>query len=1092
MNKQSYLNCRNQSCTTYSLSSPKKMLFKLPYCQNHGRLNVEFRDNWFARKEEIWPFLDKTLQRYLDQNLSLQKILVCIFHCDVDFVLLRKWIPLLIMNMGVRSLSLIFHWNRTSTTVFPRPLVVFQSESPKKTQFELQYYPNHGSISGTAVSMLSFVTIGSPEKKNFRPFSTRLYKGVRSINISFHKSSIFFHLPLVVFQSESLVELYLTRCDLNTLNSTDNVMLNNLQTLHLHYVVIKDEIFEKIISGCPLIENLKLSQCFGLKSIKLHKHHKIKGFCCSVNVPLIIEIEYSHSLESVRIQNYCSLDWFLPHNNMHFPHLKSLHMYKVQLSAETFDNFSSFFPCLSELILKSCDGLKEFRLLSSSIKRLTIIMDTRNRIKAFIDTPNILYFEYSGHGFLPSIKFATTSNEWTSEISVWYKLKRSDNDATSWFLKLNKLLKALSQSHISLNLFSSKYEKLHINNSYGGFYKPFVVELNLSRRLSPPSDPPSDPAILNCFFQICRPRYIHIDLSGNELVEFLCKLIPKEKGSYFWLQDLEEVSIEVWEIIEDGWHWVQVTSLPEPRKPRPPVRFRLTWREQLSMSTYKSRLSAMNKQSVIRREEDDDDGSEITIDRLSQLPQPILHSILSLLSQRDAIRTCVLSKSWRYLWHGRFSVELRELDRCFASKKEFWSFLDKTLQRYLDQNLSLQKLRLDIQYEVDLPDFELLQKWIPMVIMNMGVRSLNLIFNWNSADTIVFPLPLVVFQSESLVELHLQLCNLNTLKPTDSVMLNNLQTLRLHYVDITDEIFEKLISSCPLIKNLDLFMCNGLKSIFLHKHHNIKDFDCSVDDRIIIEIEDSHPLESVRIQNCTQDWVLRYKNTHFPHLKSLYLYKVLLPPETFNYFSSFYPCLNDLALIKCDGLKEFRLLSSSIKRLTIKIKTDPRNRIKAFIDTPNILYFEYSDDGFLPSIKFTTTSNEWKSQMTLWYKLKPSDKDDTSWFLKLNKLLKSLSQSHIITLKLIRSKDEKLHINHSFGGSYKPVVVKDLIFFGCFSPPSDIPILNRFFRICHPRFGRSEHRSLGHDGGQMALCPDNFAGTAQQKTDSLSIDMERA
>ncbi|KAL3634949.1 hypothetical protein CASFOL_022003 [Castilleja foliolosa] len=58
----------------------------------------------------------------------------------------------------------------------------------------------------------------------------------------------------------------------------------------------------------------------------------------------------------------------------------------------------------------------------------------------------------------------------------------------------------------------------------------------------------------------------------------MCNLIPKEKGSYSWLQDLEEVSIELREKIEDEWHWVQSTSLPEPPN-RPPIRFQLTWRE---------------------------------------------------------------------------------------------------------------------------------------------------------------------------------------------------------------------------------------------------------------------------------------------------------------------------------------------------------------------------------------------------------------------------------------------------------------------------------------------------------------------------------
>ncbi|KAL3634893.1 hypothetical protein CASFOL_021947 [Castilleja foliolosa] len=432
----------------------------------------------------------------------------------------------------------------------------------------------------------------------------------------------------------------------------------------------------------------------------------------------------------------------------------------------------------------------------------------------------------------------------------------------------------------------------------------------------------------------------------------------------------------------------------------------------------------MNKHLVKRRRRvDDDDGSAIAIDRLSQLPQPIWHSILSLLPQKDAVRTCVLSKSWRYLWHGRLNFEF--CDNCFARKKEFWSFLDKTLQRYLDQNLSLQKFIVDIRSVVD---FELLQKWIPMAITNMRVKSLNLILSGNS---IHFPLPLVVFQSESLVELHLHLCDLKILESTDNVMLKNLQTLRLNKVYITDKILEKIISSCPLIENLGLLSCIGLKSIKLHKHHNIKEFRCLVrDDQTIIEIENTHTLES-----------------------SLNLYSVQLPGDIFDNFSSFFPCLSELILHFCDGLKEFLLLSSSIKRLTIKTELTDTDRIKAFIDTPNIIYFEYSGDGFLPSIEFATTSNEWNSQITLCYKLEHSDSDAMSWFLELNKLLKALSQSHItLNLNLFHSKYPKLHIDDSYGNFIKPVVVEHLNLSGCFSSSSDPAIVNCFLRICRPRY----------------------------------------
>ncbi|CAO2144670.1 unnamed protein product [Urochloa humidicola] len=40
------------------------------------------------------------------------------------------------------------------------------------------------------------------------------------------------------------------------------------------------------------------------------------------------------------------------------------------------------------------------------------------------------------------------------------------------------------------------------------------------------------------------------------------------------------------------------------------------------------------------------------LDRLSALPDCILHVIMSFMKARQAVQTCVLSKRWRHLWHA--------------------------------------------------------------------------------------------------------------------------------------------------------------------------------------------------------------------------------------------------------------------------------------------------------------------------------------------------------------------------------------------------------------------------------------------------------
>ncbi|KAI3470092.1 hypothetical protein Pfo_026755 [Paulownia fortunei] len=296
-----------------------------------------------------------------------------------------------------------------------------------------------------------------------------------------------------------------------------------VKKFHLYILPKKD--FSEDNLKLPYIESMQVENCEGLRTIRVNKLHNLRHFTFSE--------KYRERNSSIVIKD--SANWFHDHK---FPNLKSLSLNWVQLSSKWFDNFSCNFPSLQQLFL----------------------LRKKKTIKAAIDAPNISYFEFSGD--LPqSISFTRTSIEWASNISLSFLLGL--DDASSWFFKLNELLKALSRSKISLDIFelpmNQHIEDLLLLDDGGDLYKPVVVEhLYLSGHSSNFS------AFLNGLFRICHPRNIgHLYCCANvhsewererkELTEFLCKILMGRENRNkefrpFWQQDLEEVSMETYDV----------------------------------------------------------------------------------------------------------------------------------------------------------------------------------------------------------------------------------------------------------------------------------------------------------------------------------------------------------------------------------------------------------------------------------------------------------------------------------------------------------------------------------------------------------------
>ncbi|GER40554.1 F-box/RNI-like superfamily protein [Striga asiatica] len=401
-------------------------------------------------------------------------------------------------------------------------------------------------------------------------------------------------------------------------------------------------------------------------------------------------------------------------------------------------------------------------------------------------------------------------------------------------------------------------------------------------------------------------------------------------------------------------------------------------------------------------------------DRVSQLPIPIRHHILCFLSQKEAVKTCLLSKQWRHIGSTRPNLEfyeewfvntqekvvsvrrstrltrrnLNSYEKNFNSTHQtFVSVVNRILQGYLDQNLFIHKLHLRLSRPVSLPVISLLDKWIP-IIAALNIKAFKL--NFLSYPQPYYNLPSAGFLSESLEELHLCKCKLS---PVESMRLKCLRTLTFEYVQVDGGTLETKALGCPLLRRLVLNSCRELRNIRVSEAPGLKHFvlnDFKIIEGRSIEI-DVPNLETVSIRG---PWIWSHRQSAFlfSRLRSLYLNSVILSSESFDLLSFRCPTLENLTLIECSGFEEFHLASDSVKFLSILTNKIPLKG--AMICAPNIITINFTarihqvPDTFSVA---TTTSKKCSSRVFLSSGEENPYFDVNSWFLKLRRLLKALS-----------------------------------------------------------------------------------------------------
>ncbi|CAN0892250.1 Aspartate--tRNA ligase 2, cytoplasmic [Linum grandiflorum] len=191
------------------------------------------------------------------------------------------------------------------------------------------------------------------------------------------------------------------------------------------------------------------------------------------------------------------------------------------------------------------------------------------------------------------------------------------------------------------------------------------------------------------------------------------------------------------------------------------------------------------------------------LDWISQLPNEVLINIVCRLNLADAIRTSVLSRSWRNLWKSAVSVldfdasqellAIRQLHpdvavRTLREKRRWYMDWVNGVVTQMQQSCSrLTKFRVSFNLPGKCNSEGDIDRWLNFAI-SKRVESLHLSFDYEMRDFLNY-----VFSEE---------CYNHIKTPAGMDDIRNLRSLRLSYVDVQCEILEHFIANCPVLEEL--------------------------------------------------------------------------------------------------------------------------------------------------------------------------------------------------------------------------------------------------------------------------------------------------
>ncbi|KAF9594678.1 hypothetical protein IFM89_034361 [Coptis chinensis] len=190
--------------------------------------------------------------------------------------------------------------------------------------------------------------------------------------------------------------------------------------------------------------------------------------------------------------------------------------------------------------------------------------------------------------------------------------------------------------------------------------------------------------------------------------------------------------------------------------------------------------------------------------RISHMPDPIRSHIVSFLPMKEAMRSSILSRQWRYVCSSLSNLKFDQVDFEETKKRkrgDFRDFVDETL---LSHNGSdIKRFSLTVKVGDTFISSRHLNSWISFAVKH-NVQD----FEISSYGDDIEKLPQCLFTSSTLTKLSLYSV---VIKGPRNIKFPMLKSLALLEVTINDEnLVNSLLSSstCPVIEKLVMRLCS--------------------------------------------------------------------------------------------------------------------------------------------------------------------------------------------------------------------------------------------------------------------------------------------